>query len=147
MPFVRRFIVWTLRALSRWSTAGLARWDPAACRQPAPVEGAEDVLPHLVAMLRRELGPTLAEGAIGDLEARAAVGLRTYGRSLQTRNGRDPLIDLSQELYDASAYAVQVLVEDGERLPWHDQSAIHRQAVHGAALARQLVMLAEQRAR
>jgi hypothetical protein len=60
-------------------------------RQPPPTPGREEVLPRVLAFLQE----------------RAAAGRQKYGTSLQTHNGRDPLIDLMQELGDALQYAMQ----------------------------------------
>ena len=49
-----------------------------------------------------------------DLEARAKLGEQKYGERLKANNGRDGLIDLYQELLDASVYIKQVLVEEGK---------------------------------
>ena len=38
-------------------------------------------------------------------------GLAKYGRPLLSHNGRDPLADLRQEIYDAEGYAAQALME------------------------------------
>jgi chromosome segregation ATPase len=59
--------------------------------QPTPRPGREEVHPRVVAFLNE----------------RAAFGRRKYDRPLETHNGRDPLIDLMQELGDALEYAMQ----------------------------------------
>jgi hypothetical protein len=54
-----------------------------------------------------------------DLLARKAFGLEKYGTVLQTANGRNFLLDLYQELLDASVYArgrLLMVPEDG--LEW-----------------------------
>lgn len=60
-------------------------------RQPPPKPGRTDVLPLVVA----------------DLQARAAVGLKTYGTPLQTHNGRDALRDAYEEALDLCMYLRQ----------------------------------------
>jgi len=65
-------------------------------RQRAPSPGQTDVSPLL----------------IKDIEARNAHGLKKYGTRLQTHNGRDALVDLYEELVDATQYARQVIEED-----------------------------------
>lgn len=69
--------------------------DYTAQEQRKPAVGRDDVTETLIQMLR----------------ARQAKGIATYGRSLETFNGRDAEIDLAEELIDASQYAVQVLLE------------------------------------
>jgi hypothetical protein len=46
-----------------------------------------------------------------DLEKRAEKGVETYGKRLQTKNGRDPLLDAYQELLDLLNYFKQCLLE------------------------------------
>lgn len=45
------------------------------------------------------------------LEARAAVGEKTYGTRLMTHNGRDALQDAHEEVLDALAYLWQAWME------------------------------------
>lgn len=45
------------------------------------------------------------------LDEREAIGIKRYGRSLETFNGRDALRDLVDELDDAANYATQVRLE------------------------------------
>jgi hypothetical protein len=66
--------------------------------QPLPVAGHADVFPALIA----------------DIQAREQRGIATYGRTLQTQNGRDALLDLYDELLDAAVYAKQLLMERDE---------------------------------
>lgn len=63
--------------------------------QPPPTPGRANVFDALIAELR----------------AREAQGSRTYGRSLETFNGRDPLEDLMEELLDALVYLQQWRME------------------------------------
>lgn len=67
--------------------------------QPMPVAGTEDVTP-----VARGLFLTM-------LLEREVKGIETYGRSLQTHNGRDALRDLMEELIDGWQYAVQASLE------------------------------------
>lgn len=46
-----------------------------------------------------------------DLMAREEKGIETYGTSLKTRNGRDAMQDLYEELLDAALYIRQVIAE------------------------------------
>jgi len=56
--------------------------------QPLPQPGQEGVTDHLIAWLR----------------TRQERGIATYGRSLETFNGRNPKRDLTEELLDALQY-------------------------------------------
>lgn len=48
---------------------------------------------------------------ITDIEERKRVGIERYGTPLQTFNGRDAVIDLYQELLDATMYVRQHIEE------------------------------------
>ena len=50
-------------------------------------------------------------GVLHDLTDRAAMGRRRYGTLLATNNGRSALLDLYEELLDASMYIKQLLME------------------------------------
>lgn len=67
--------------------------------QPLPAPGAASVF----AEIRRRLEQLFGE--------REATGVRRYGRSLETFNGRDAFLDLEQELLDGVAYATQARME------------------------------------
>jgi hypothetical protein len=64
-------------------------------QQGPPRRGVQDVTPLLIA----------------DLEARAAAGLATYGRPLQTHNGRNAAQDALEEALDLAQYLKQVVLE------------------------------------
>jgi len=72
--------------------------------------------------LVEEQGPPQPNGSmpiwslvIEDMEARDNVGRLRYGTPLQAFNGRDPLVDLYQELLDACVYCRQAIFErDGK---------------------------------
>jgi hypothetical protein len=66
--------------------------------QDLPVAGRESVF----AELRRDLDERRNE-----LDARESTGIRRYGTSLETFNGRDVYRDLGEELFDARAYLKQ----------------------------------------
>lgn len=53
--------------------------------------------------------PNIKDLVIADLQYRAEQGKEKYGVYLQPSNGRDPMIDLYQELVDAAMYARQEL--------------------------------------
>jgi hypothetical protein len=63
--------------------------------QPVPVVGQASVF----AEVRRRL------------DEREAIGIRRYGRSLETFNGRDAGLDLEDELLDGLNYATQLRLE------------------------------------
>lgn len=69
--------------------------------QPLPVPGDRPVLPEV----------------IKDLEKRQAIGIKRYGTELYTRNGRNALQDVYEELLDGVQYLKQYLMEaeDGTR--------------------------------
>jgi hypothetical protein len=75
----------------------------ATAAQPLPVPNA---------------GPRIVDLVKADLDAKAGKGAAKYGVYLQAHNGRDPLIDLYQELLDGVQYLRQELEEraalDGE---------------------------------
>lgn len=67
-------------------------------KQPAPVTS-----PHSV-----DITPLV----IADLQARTERGIQTYGRALQTQNGRDALWDAYEEALDLCQYLRQRIEED-----------------------------------
>lgn len=62
-----------------------------------------------------EDSPHLSEGISADLAERDRIGRETYGTPLMSHNGRDPLVDLYEELLDAYVYATQYHLEGGDR--------------------------------
>lgn len=67
--------------------------------QPLPSAGAETVTPHV----RAEFNSTLDE--------RVRRGIETYGRTLETFNGRDAGRDAWEELVDLAQYVMQLRLE------------------------------------
>ncbi len=67
--------------------------------QPPPRPGRSDVTP-----VAREMFLTM-------LAHQEAKGIATYGTTLQTHNGRDPLLDALAEMVDALQYLVQAYME------------------------------------
>lgn len=51
------------------------------------------------------------ELVIADMKERNEIGTKKYGTPLQAFNGRDALVDLTQELMDALVYCKQMMVE------------------------------------
>jgi hypothetical protein len=63
-----------------------------------------DFKPHEISLCRRVLQ---------DMKDRNQQGIQKYGVPLVTFNGRNPLVDLYQELLDAVVYTEQYLMELG----------------------------------
>jgi hypothetical protein len=83
-------------------------------RQPPPLPGVQDVTPALIA----------------DLQGRAAEGLRTYGRPLQTNNGRNALQDALEEALDLAQYLKQACMEqEAEKARIAEEGAFRDAAV------------------
>ena len=57
--------------------------------------------------------PAVWELVIADMRERDKIGRRKYGVPLQPHNGRDPLVDLYQEILDSAVYLRQALYEMG----------------------------------
>lgn len=55
---------------------------------------------------------SVTQAVITDLRQREQVGIRRYGRTLETFNGRNALIDAYEEVLDLAQYIKQVLMED-----------------------------------
>jgi hypothetical protein len=79
----------------------------AAAPQPTPTGDGVDVA--VVAAERlKEMGLNeIAE----DIEARIRLGERKYGTRLKAFNGRDPYMDLYQEVLDGINYSQQCVIE------------------------------------
>lgn len=56
-------------------------------------------------------GTPIADIVAKHVLERKELGTKRYGEPLKANNGRDPLIDLYQELHDALVYTCQLLVE------------------------------------
>ena len=67
----------------------------AATKEPMPIKGKVDILPLVVS----------------DLCKRDKIGTVKYGTTLQSHNGRDPLIDAYQEALDLCMYLRQTICE------------------------------------
>jgi hypothetical protein len=65
--------------------------------------------------------PPIVDLVVADLHRRKAHGIREYGIPLQPWNGRDPLVDLYEELLDAAQYARQDLHERATLAPLLDE--------------------------
>jgi hypothetical protein len=69
--------------------------------QPAPKPGGYPVQAVLIEALKQ----------------RMQFGLKKYGRPLETNNGRDPLLDMWEEMLDMVSYFTQFVLEQGVKLP------------------------------
>lgn len=88
--------------------------------EPAPATNPESVpvWPLVIERFKRRqrvqvLPERTGNLVIEDMAARDAIGTAKYGTPLMTHNGRDPLVDLYQELLDARVYAEQFYAEAG----------------------------------
>lgn len=86
--------------------------------EPSPKESEEqacwDFLLHEFRFVMSAL-PEMRQ----DIVERDRHGAEKYGTRLQPRNGRDPEVDLYQELLDAIVYAVQAFQEDPDNEGFH----------------------------
>lgn len=80
--------------------------------QPAPNAGEESVTDELIAHLRQ----------------RQRKGIATYGRSLQTWNGREPEADALKEALDLAQYLMQARLERRDLL--RERDTLHRLVDH-----------------
>jgi hypothetical protein len=55
--------------------------------------------------------PSIQDLVLQDIEERKRIGIERYGDSVRPFNGRDPLIDLYQELMDSVIYIRWILYE------------------------------------
>lgn len=72
-----------------------------------------DVFGRAVQHVKYGLPSYLSDAVVKDLAERDRIGRRTYGVPLMSHNGRDPLIDLYEELLDALVYSTQWDAERG----------------------------------
>jgi hypothetical protein len=75
---------------------------PAGDDESVPTDGGLPVTPVVRALFLKML------------EEREKKGIETYGRSLHTDNGRDPIQDALEEVIDAFQYLVQARMEASE---------------------------------
>jgi hypothetical protein len=72
----------------------------ASTREPMPTKGTIDILPLV----------------ISDLQERDKVGRKKYGTTLQSGNGRNALVDATQEAMDLVMYLRQELCDQEKRI-------------------------------
>lgn len=112
---------------------------PATLKQANPRHGGEPVLPEI----ERLYGERYPE-IVADIQARADVGLATYGqRGLHLDDGRDHLVDAYQESLDLvhylSAVALKAARVHGEGSDQHRRAlAVVQYHVIGAEMVRLL---------
>jgi hypothetical protein len=79
--------------------------------QPKKVEAPS---PAVNKQKKPKLGKTVIHTLVNrDISAKVKAGQLKYGTKLMSGNGRDPLIDLYQELIDAVFYLRQLIEENG----------------------------------
>lgn len=103
----------------------LAEWlEPQPA--PEPCRASESVTDHLIGALRsaRPLSPVHEL-----LLARREQGRARYGTELTTFNGRDPTLDLLQELVDALVYAGQAFIQSKSVASGQRMRRIHDELV------------------
>lgn len=87
---------------------------PATVVQPQPADGhGEPVTETLLEWIGNRY-PRDEEGVKSTVQGivqRSVFGLQKYGTVLKTRNGRDPVVDCSQEVWDGLQYAMQAKME------------------------------------
>jgi hypothetical protein len=76
--------------------------DLAVEKQPKPVIGPNSL--PVSDLWKADLLP-LYPASVEVLSRRRAIGIESYGQELHTRDGRDNLADLTQEIVDALVYA------------------------------------------
>lgn len=88
-------------------------------KQPMPIttEQSQDVTPALLEDIRqhgslRSIPGIITSSICADIERRAAAGLKTYKRPLQTHNGRNATQDALEECTDLAQYCKQRVMED-----------------------------------
>ena len=89
--------------------------------QPAPIPGDVSVLSLILPKIEQAMESLVNYSSMGpvywrqlkvDLIARGLQGEQRYGRPLETKNGRDALIDWYQEAIDGLMYAFQAEAEE-----------------------------------
>ncbi len=86
--------------------------------QADPTKGDQDVWPIVIEQFSAKLVDAVADTKVlgqivEDMKERHALGISRYGTPLQTRNGRDSVMDAYQEVLDLRAYLEQTRLEDG----------------------------------
>lgn len=90
---------------------------PAATPEPPPTQGRHKVLDYVLEDFRNthlSSDPETTDNIVQDLRDRAEMGKAKYGIYLHTEDGRNTLLDLYQELLDATMYAKKYLLEQSD---------------------------------
>lgn len=83
-----------------------------ATPEPSPTEGGEEVLPVVERVLDYMIGRGPIQSLVQyDLRVRSDMGVRKYGTTLKTHNGRSAMMDAYQEVLDAIMYSMQAGME------------------------------------
>ena len=81
----------------------------SAMPQPMPIAGRGDCWAKVMGKWDQYADDPAKDRALTWMRARAEFGRKKYGAPLQLHNGRNPLLDLLQELLDGRAYGEQCL--------------------------------------
>lgn len=100
------------RIIEGWLEQGLAdvNWRTAPQPEPVRTDRSEEGAQKDAVEGAKNFG---ALGVAEDLRARAEEGEKKYGTPLLTFNGRNPVVDLYQEILDALVYEAQARMEGG----------------------------------
>ena len=84
--------------------------------QPLPVQGGVEVSPLLKESIANYglvggYSQALIDAIARDVDERTALGIKRYGSTLQTNNGRDVCRDQYEELLDAAQYGKQRVLQ------------------------------------
>ena len=84
--------------------------------QPLPKPGKDYVQEYMIDNLRAsiDMDDEIRAALIRGIEARRELGIRKYGRPLETFNGRDALADAWDEALDLWTYVNQLEMEDND---------------------------------
>lgn len=81
----------------------------SATPQPMPIAGRGDCWAKVMGKWDQYADDPAKDRVVAWMRARAEFGRKKYGVPLQSHNGRNPLLDLLQELLDGRAYGEQCL--------------------------------------
>jgi hypothetical protein len=94
-------------------TVAPERADREGDTQALPDEGREFVCDYLLPDVYNQWGEDdIADAVATDFKARIEIGIKRYGRPLQTHNGRNAIKDAYEEALDLANYLKQAHLED-----------------------------------
>lgn len=99
--------------LGHYADCGIAVAFFGAKVRPEPRPTIEDQPPPIP-----NDGPAIADLVIADMVERKRIGIERYGTPLQTRNGRDMLVDAYQEVLDLAMYVRGEIAERSDPIIW-----------------------------